>query len=147
MYLMRFKNVFKYLIRFIFLQTILSYITVSFFDNFIFLNSDDKFTIYQNIIEDRNRFYSFIPVEFITIDSLFIFLIFIFLVILYTTKFYTYVNELDFSYENKYLDDYFILYLMWNSYFITSLYLFRINDLSRGYLIMFTYNSNSFTIF
>ena len=84
-----------------------------------------------NLVEDWERFYSFIPLQLITIDGLFVALIFVFLIILYSTKFYTYVNELDFSYDNRYLDDYFILYLMWNSYIITSLYIFRITGLSQ----------------
>lgn len=136
---MRIKNLLKYLIRFIFLQTIISIITIQFFDSFIFLNPEHKFNVYLNLVEDWERFYSFIPLPLITIDGLFIALIFVFLIVLYSTKFYTYVNELDFSYDNKYLDDYLILYLMWNSYIITSLYLFRITGLSRGFLVMFTF--------
>ena len=136
---MRIKNLLKYLIRFIFLQTTISIITIQFFDNFIFLNPEHKFNVYLNLVEDWERFYSFIPLQLITIDGLFVALIFVFLIILYSTKFYTYVNELDFSYDNKYLDDYFILYLMWNSYIITSLYIFRITGLSRGFLIIFTF--------
>ena len=136
---MRIKNLLKYLIRFIFLQTTISIITIQFFDNFIFLNPEHKFNVYLNLVEDWERFYSFIPLQLITIDGLFVALIFVFLIILYSTKFYTYVNELDFSYDNKYLDDYFILYLMWNSYIITSLYIFRITGLSRGFLVMFTF--------
>jgi len=135
----RIKNLLKYLIRFIFLQTTVSIITIQFFDNFIFLNPEHKFNVYLNLVEDWERFYSFIPLQLITIDGLFVALIFVFLIILYSTKFYTYVNELDFSYDNKYLDDYFILYLMWNSYIITSLYIFRITGLSRGFLVMFTF--------
>ena len=136
---MRIKNLLKYLIRFIFLQTTISIITIQFFDNFIFLNPEHKFNVYLNLVEDWERFYSFIPIQLITIDGLFITLIFVFLIILYSTKFYTYVNELDFSYDNRYLDDYLILYLMWNSYIITSLYIFRITGLSRGFLVLFTF--------
>ena len=58
---------------------------------------------------------------------------------LYATKFYTYVNELDFSYYNKYLDDYILLYLMWNSYFFSMLYLFRLDGLSRSYLVLYSF--------
>ena len=74
----------------------------------------------------------------ITIDALIVFLVTVFLVILYATKFYTYVNELDFSYENRFIDDYFMLYLMWNS-FLFSLYVFRIIGLSRANLIIFSF--------
>ena len=63
----------------------------------------------------------------------------LFMIILYSTKFYTYVNELDFSYENKFLDDYLMLYLMWNSFVFSSLYVFRVEGLSRGNLILFSF--------
>jgi lipopolysaccharide/colanic/teichoic acid biosynthesis glycosyltransferase len=135
----RIKNLLKYLIRFIFLQTTISIITIQFFDNFIFLNPEHKFNVYLNLVEDWERFYSFIPLQLITLDGLFVALIFVFLIILYSTKFYTYVNELDFSYDNKYLDDYILLYLMWNSYFFSMLYLFRIDGLSRFYLVLYTF--------
>ena len=136
---MKIINYFKYLIRFVFLLLLISSITIWYFDRFVFLDDEHKFSIYQNLLEDRLRFYSYIPLSWITIDGLFFVLIFIFLVILYITKFYTYVNELDFTYDNKYLDDYINLYLMWNSYIITSLYVFRITGLSRGNLVLFTF--------
>ena len=88
----------------------ISFSTIWYFDNFVFLSPDHKFEIYLNLVEDRERFYNFIPVNWITIDGLIIVLVTIFLLILYSTKFYTYVNELDFSYENKYFDDYLMLY-------------------------------------
>ena len=119
---MKLKNILKYLIRFLFLQTLISFVTIWYFDNFIFTSAEHKFEIYLNLIEDRSRFYSFIPLSWITIDALIVFLITLFLIILYATKFYTYVNELDFSYENKFIDDYLMLYLMWNSFIFSSLY-------------------------
>ena len=104
-----------------------------------FLGPDHKFQIYLNLVEDQERFYNFIPLSWITIDGLIIVLVTIFLIILYSTKFYTYVNELDFSYENKYFDDYLMLYLMWNSYIFSALYVFRISGLSRANLILFSF--------
>ena len=112
--------------------------TIWYFDNFVFLNADHKFEIYLNLVEDRERFYNFIPLSWITIDTLIILLITIFLIILYATKFYTYVNELYFSYENKFIDDYLMLYLMWNSFLFSSLYIFRITGLSRANLVLFS---------
>ncbi len=135
---MKLKSILKYLIRFLFLQALISFVTIWYFDNFVFLNADHKFEIYLNLVEDRERFYNFIPLSWITIDTLIILLITIFLIILYATKFYTYVNELDFSYENKFIDDYLMLYLMWNSFLFSSLYIFRITGLSRANLVLFS---------
>ena len=136
---MKLKNIIKYLIRFLFLQGVISVITIWYFDNFVFINAEHKFEIYLNLVEDRERFYNFLPLSWITIDALLVFLISIFLIILYSTKFYTYVNELDFSYENKFLDDYLMLYLMWNSFIFSSLYVFRVTGLSRANLILFSF--------
>jgi lipopolysaccharide/colanic/teichoic acid biosynthesis glycosyltransferase len=144
---MKLKSIFKYLVRFIFLQSIIFFTTVWYFDNFVFLNAEHKFSIYLNLIEDRERFYSFIPISWVTIDALFFILVFLFLIILYSTKFYTYVNELDFSYEKRYVDDYFNLYLLWNSYIYTSLYIFRITGLSRANLVVFSFVIPSLLLF
>ena len=136
---MKLKNIIKYLIRFLFLQGVISVVTIWYFDNFVFINAEHKFEIYLNLVEDRERFYNFLPLSWITIDALLVFLISIFLIILYSTKFYTYVNELDFSYENKFFDDYLMLYLMWNSFIFSSLYVFRVTGLSRANLILFSF--------
>lgn len=128
----------KYFARFIFLQIVVSSTTIWYFDKFIFINEAQKFEIYLSLVEDRERFYSFVPLGWIKVDTLFIFLVTIFLLGIYSTKFYTYVNELDYVYDNKYLDDYFFLYLLWNSYMLSSLYVFRIIGLSRFNLIIFT---------
>ena len=144
---MQLKNLLKYAIRFIFLQSLIFFTTVWYFDNFIFLSADHKFSIYLNLVEDRERFYNFVPIGWITIDALIFVLIFIFLIILYSTKFYTYVNELDFSYENRYLDDFFMLYLLWNSFIFTSLYVFRITGLSRANLVIFSFLVPALLIF
>ena len=136
---MNLKNIFKYLIRFLFLQGTISFVTILYFDNFVFTSNEHKFAIYLNLVEDQERFYNFIPLSWITIDALIIFLVSLFLIILYSTKFYTYVNELDFSYENRFIDDYLMLYLMWNSFIFSSLYIFRITGLSRANLILFSF--------
>tara|TARA_B100000287_G_scaffold402981_1_gene424366 strand:+ start:160 stop:1557 length:1398 start_codon:yes stop_codon:yes gene_type:complete len=121
-----------------FLQSLITFVTIWYFDNFVFLNEEHKYNIYLNLVEDRERFYSIIPLSWITIDGLIFVLVALFLVLLYSTKFYTYVNELDFSYDNRYIDDFFMLYLMWNSYLFSALYLFRISGGSRIYLMLFT---------
>jgi lipopolysaccharide/colanic/teichoic acid biosynthesis glycosyltransferase len=144
---MQLKSLLKYAIRFVFLQSIIFFTTVWYFDNFIFLSAEHKFSIYLNLVEDRERFYNFVPIGWITIDALIFILIFVFLIILYSTKFYTYVNELDFSYENRYLDDYFMLYLLWNSFIFTSLYVFRMTDLSRANLVIFSFLVPALLIF
>ncbi len=136
---MNLKNIIKYLVRFVFLQLLIFIITIWYFDKFVFLSQDTKYQTYLNLIADRNRFYPFVPESWVTIDALFFILILFFLLILYSTKFYTYVNELDFSYENKYVDDYLSLYLLWNSFLFVSLYIFRITDLSRANLMLYTF--------
>ena len=122
-----------------FLQTIVFITMVWYFDKYVFINQEHKFEVYLNLVEDRDRFYDFIPLSWVTVDALFFILIFIFLVLLYATKFYTYVNELDFSYDRKFLDDYFMLYLLWNSFVFSSLYVFRITGLSRANLVLFSF--------
>ena len=136
---MNLKNIIKYLIRFLFLQGTISLVTIWYFDNFVFISAQHKFDIYLNLVEDRERFYNFIPLSWITIDALMVFLVTLFLIILYSTKFYTYVNELDFSYENRFFDEYLMLYLMWNSIIFSSLYVFRITGLSRANLVLFSF--------
>ena len=136
---MKIKNIVKYFIRFVFLQGVVFITMVWYFDKYIFINQEHKFEVYLSLVEDRDRFYDFIPLSWVTIDTLFFILIFIFLVLLYTTKFYTYVNELDFSYDRKFVDDYFMLYLLWNSFVFSSLYVFRITGLSRANLVLFSF--------
>jgi lipopolysaccharide/colanic/teichoic acid biosynthesis glycosyltransferase len=144
---MQLINLLKYLIRFLFLQSLIFFTTVSYFDNLVFMNAEHKFLIYLNLVEDRERFYNFVPISWITIDGLIFLLVFIFLIILYSTKFYTYVNELDFSYENRYLNDYFMLYLLWNSFIFSSLYVFRVTGLSRSNLVLFSFIVPALLIF
>ena len=136
---MNLVSLLKYFVRFLFLQSFITFVTIWYLDNYVFLSADHKFEIYLNLVEDRERFYSFIPLSWVTIDGLILVLVTLFMIVLYSTKFYTYVNELDFSYDNKFLDDYLMLYLMWNSFFFSSLYVFRIEGLSRGNLILFSF--------
>ena len=136
---MKINNFIKYFLRFSFLQIVISYTTIWYFDKFTFISPEHKFNIYLKVVEDYERFYSFFPLSWVTIDAVFVLITLIFLIVLYTTKFYTYVNELDFAYDNRYLDDYVLLYLMWNSYFFSMLYLFRFEGLSRSYLVLFTF--------
>lgn len=136
---MKANSILKYILRFTFLHFFILFTTIRYFDKFTFIDAEHKFSIYLNIVEDYERFYNFFPLSWITIDAIFFLVIFIFLVLLYSTKFYTYVNELDFSYDNNYLDDYVTLYLLWNSYFFSMLYLFRFDGLSRSYLVLYTF--------
>ena len=114
---MKINSLIKYIVRFLFLQVVVSYLTIWYFDNFLIFAEEDKYNLYLSLVEDRNRFVPFIPVEVITVDLILILIVFLFLVVLYSTKFYTYVNELDYSYEKSYLDEYFSIYLLWNSFY------------------------------
>tara|TARA_B110000014_G_scaffold256779_1_gene240370 strand:+ start:115 stop:1551 length:1437 start_codon:yes stop_codon:yes gene_type:complete len=134
----RLKNLLKYALRFTLLQGILTLITIYYFDNYLIPSDIFKDVIYSNLVEDTQRFLPMINSNLITIDALLGILIFIFLVILYSTKFYTYVNELSFSVNNNLLDEYFQLYLLWTSYIFTTFYIFRFENISRWYLILFS---------
>ena len=135
---MKLKNLLKYALRFTLLQGILTLITIYYFDNYLIPSDIFKDVIYSNLVEDTQRFLPMINSNLITIDALLGILIFIFLVILYSTKFYTYVNELSFSVNNNLLDEYFQLYLLWTSYIFTTFYIFRFENISRWYLILFS---------
>ena len=66
---MRFNNLIKYALRFIFLQGFLSYFIVFYFDNFLISSQDFKQAIYQNLVQDANRFLPFVNIEFISVDA------------------------------------------------------------------------------
>ena len=136
---MRLKSYIKYLLRFLLLQFILSYLTIFYFNNFLISNEGLKQNIYENLLQDGNRFIPFVNTEFITVDGFLIFAVFIFLMILYSTKFYTYVNELSFSINKNLLDEYFQLYLLWTSYLFTVFFIFRFENVSRGYLLIYSF--------
>ena len=135
---MRLNSLIKYTIRFTFLQSILSFTAIYYFDNFLISNNAFKQVIYINLVEDIGRFLPFINPTFISIDAVLVILIFVFLIILYSTKFYTYVNELTFSLNKNLLDEYFQLYLLWTAYIFTTFYILRFENISRWYLFLFS---------
>ena len=136
---MKLNNIFKCLFRFALLQTILTSLTIFYFDNYLISNQEFKQIIYQNLVEDAQRFFPFVDYEFITVDTFLGILVFIFLIILYSPKFYTYVNELSFSVNRNLLDEYFQIYLLWTSYLFVCFYVFRFENVSRGYLFLFSF--------
>lgn len=133
---MKLKNYLKYALRFTLLQSVLTLITIYYFNNYLISNPDYKEVIYLNLVEDIQRFFPFIKSDLISIDIVLSTLIFFFLIILYSTKFYTYVNELTFSINNNLLDEYFQLYLLWTAYIFTTFYLLRFENVSRWYLFL-----------
>ena len=135
---MKLNNIFKYLFRFALLQTILTSLTIFYFDSYLISNQEFKQIIYQNLLEDNQRFFPLVRYEFITVDTFLSIMIFFFLIILYSTKFYTYVNELSFSVNRNLLDEYFQIYLLWTSYLFVCFYVFRFENVSRGYLFLFS---------
>ena len=135
---MKLNNIIKYLFRFALLQTILTSLTIFYFDNFMISNQEFKQVIYENLLEDTERFLPFVAYELIAVDTFFILMIFVFLIILYSTKFYTYVNELSFSVNRNLLDEYFQIYLLWTSYLFACFYIFRFENVSRSYLFLFS---------
>ena len=137
---MKLNSILKYSIRFFTLQSLLTFLTIYYFDNFLVPSNDYRLQIDANLLEDKQRFYPFIAEEFIKIDIFIAIFIFIFLVFLYSTKFYTYVNELSFSLDRNYIDEYMSIYLLWTSTFIIFLTMFRTSHLiSRGYLFLYTF--------
>ena len=137
---MSYLKLLRYGIRFIFLQTILTSVTIFYFDRYLLKDFPDAGEILiNNLIEDRDRFYPFINNSFLKLDIYLALFVFIFLIILYSTKFYTYVDELSFKFENKYLDDFINLYLLWTCTLMIFFTLIRFNILSRGYLIALTF--------
>ena len=131
-------SVFKYIFRFAFLQSSLTLLSIWYFDNYLIIFQEDKYQFYLDILDDKNRFLPFIPDSLITIDAVLALIIFMFLILLYSTNFYTYVNELDFSYERKYFDEFLNIYLLWSSFLFSSFLIFRFTELSRGNLLIFT---------
>jgi len=138
----------KYGLRFVFLQLVLTYFSIFYLNKFLISEATCDFCagfsfrmqINNNLWEDRNRFFSFVDERFVSVEFFLILFIFVFLIILYSTKFYTYVNELSFSLDRSYLDEYFSIYLLWTSSFVIFITIFRIaNLISRGYLILFTF--------
>ena len=137
---MNFKNYIKYSVRFIFLQIILTSFVIYYFDRYLINEYVEGYVIIINsLIEDRNRFYPFINDFFIKIDIYLALFILLFLITLYSTKFFTYVNELTFSIDRKFFDEYLNIYLLWTSSLMTFLFLFRFSVVSRYYLVLLTF--------
>ena len=145
---MKFSSLVKYSIRFLFLQFSLTYLTIIYFNLYLIptkfceLCSGNSFRIQinNNLWEDRNRFFTFIPEKYTEIEYFIGIFIFVFLIILYSTKFYTYVNELRYSLDRNNIDEYISIYLLWTSTFFIFITIFRVSSLiSRGYLIIFTF--------
>ena len=145
---MKINSYAKYGIRFLFLQIVITYITIYYFDKFLVskafceycAGNSFRMQIDNNLWEDRNRFFRFISEDYINLNSFLVLFIFIFLIILYSTKFYTYVNELSFSIDRNYLDEYLSIYLLWTSTLVVFITMFRISSLiSRGNLLIFTF--------
>ena len=137
----------KYFIRFSILQILLSYVSVFYLNRYLIssaycelcIGNSFKMQIDANLWEDRNRFFSIIPEKYVDIEIFVAIFIFVFLIILYSTKFYTYVNELSFSIDRNYFDEFISIYLLWTSTFIIFLTMFRVSHLiSRGYLLIYT---------
>ena len=136
---MKLKNIIKYFLRFIVLQSMLTILIIFYFDNYLVSNLDFKQNIYLNLIEDSQRFLPFINSQIINVDVFLGAMIFVFLIILYSTKFYTYVNELTFSINRNLFDEFFQIYLLWTSYLFGIFYIFRFENVSRGYTFLLSF--------
>ena len=64
---MKINNILKYFVRLMFLQFLITFFTIWYFDNFVFLSKEHKYNIYLKLVEDRERFYNIIPLSWITI--------------------------------------------------------------------------------
>ena len=136
---MRLTNIIKHGFRFLLLQSVLTLITIYYFDNFIIGSYKNGFNIIvNNLLDDRSRFYPFISQDFIKIDIYLAIFVFIFLVFIYNSKNYSIVNELDLALEKSLFDEYFYIFLIWSTSFLSFLQLFRFTSVSRGYTLLFT---------
>ncbi len=137
---MSFNSVLKYFLRFILLQTVLTIITIWYFDQFLIGSYIEGYDIIiRNLLEDRFRFYEFIPYNFIKIDIYLGLFIFLFLIVLYSSNFYSYVNDLTLTVNKGFFDEYLPIYLIWTASFLSFLQIFRFTAVSRAYLIVFTF--------
>ena len=130
----------KYFLRFLFLQGLITAITIWYFDNYLIGDYFDGFIkIKDNLFEDRDRFYPFVTNDFIKIDFYLAFFVFVFLIILYSSKFYSYTNELMFTTSKNILDEFIPIYLVWTACFLSFLQLFRFDEVSRFHTIVLTF--------
>ena len=137
---MGFSNTLKYFLRFLLLQAILTFVTIWYFDTFLigdYLNGYD--IIIRNLLEDRIRFYSYIPYDFVKIDTYLALFVFLFLIILYGSNFYSYINELTLTVNKGFFDEFLPIYLIWTATYLSFLQIFRFTAVSRGYLVIYTF--------
>ena len=137
---MGFSNLLKYFLRFLLLQAILTFVTIWYFDTFLigdYLNGYD--IIIRNLLEDRIRFYSYIPYNFVKIDTYLALFVFLFLIILYGSNFYSYINELTLTVNKGFFDEFLPIYLIWTATYLSFLQIFRFTAVSRGYLVIYTF--------
>ena len=100
----------------------------------------DGFTIIaENLMEDRDRFYPFLNPNLVKIDVYIAFFVFIFLIVLYSSNFYSYVNELSFSLNERLLDEFISIYLLWTSSLLIFFQIFRFTTISRLYVLGLTF--------
>ena len=130
----------KYFLRFLFLQGLITAITIWYFDNYLIGDYFEGFIkIKDNLFEDRDRFYPFVTNDFIKIDFYLAFFVFVFLIILYSSNFYSYTNELMFTTSKNILDEFIPIYLVWTACFLSFLQLFRFDEVSRFHTIVLTF--------
>jgi lipopolysaccharide/colanic/teichoic acid biosynthesis glycosyltransferase len=133
------KDLIKYFVRFVILQILITTVTIWYFDKFLIGNYFDGFLkIKDNLLEDRDRFYPFIPNDFIKIDIYLAIFVFIFLIILYFSKFYSYINDLSFTITKSIFDEFLPIYLIWTSSFLSFLQLLRFDEVSRFHTLILT---------
>ena len=138
MYIVKLSSALKYFVRFLFLQVILTSLTIWYFDNYLVRDSNHKYELFLNLIQDRERFFMFVPYKYVTIDTSIAIFVFIFLISIYSSKFYTYVNELDYSIKGGLLDEFLNIYLIWTSFLLSFFFILRFSGLSRGYIMLYT---------
>jgi lipopolysaccharide/colanic/teichoic acid biosynthesis glycosyltransferase len=132
------KNLVKQLIRFLFLQITLTFLTIFYFDRYLIGDYFEGFLIIsKNLQEDWLRFYDFIPQGLIKIDTYLAIFVFIFLLVLYSTKFYSYTNDLEIVVSTDFLNQYLNLFLLWSASFLSFLQIFRFTAVSRGLMVIF----------
>ena len=136
---MKIKSLIKYGLRFILLQAVLTIVLIWYFDNYLIISQDQKYLIYLSLVDDWERFYSFFPLKYVTVDTVLVTMVFIFLFTLYSTKFYTYVNELTYSFRKNYFDEFLSIYLLWCSFLFAFFLLFRFSGIYRSNLLFLTF--------
>ena len=136
---MKIYNLVRYFLRFLILQTTITFVTIWYFDNFLIGDYTDGFVkIKDNLFEDRDRFYPFVTNDYIKIDIYLALFVFAFLVMLYLSKYYSYVNDLSFTVNKSIFDEFLPIYLIWTSSFLSFLQLFRFDEVSRFHTIILT---------